>query len=71
MILNSWRVERLESHHDREALADLTFLEALERFAALWSLALVLDVDMGADWRHELEADLAVARALNGLPPRT
>lgn len=45
------------------------FRESLARFAALWMEARLLKEDPGGDWRDDLEPDLAVARAVNGLPP--
>ncbi len=42
---------------------------ALERFEALWAEALALGVLGQVDWETDLEPDLAVARAVNGLPP--
>jgi hypothetical protein len=47
----------------------LTLQEAVERFASLWAEARQLNPDLGEDWRADLEPDLAVARAVNGLPP--
>lgn len=69
MIRNPDRLARLEHGYERAALADLTFKEALERFTALWTLARMLNPELGEGWRADLESDLAVARALNGLPP--
>jgi hypothetical protein len=43
--------------------------DALARFAALWVHARALNPDFGSDWLDDLEPDLAVARAVNGLPP--
>ncbi|MGH9222269.1 MAG: hypothetical protein ACRD2W_00345 [Acidimicrobiales bacterium] len=71
MIRSSKRLEELEERYQREAFRDLTFEEALRRFTALYLEARKLNPDFGADWREDLEADLAVARAVNGLPPRS
>ncbi|MGH7572934.1 MAG: hypothetical protein ACREMK_13990 [Gemmatimonadota bacterium] len=71
MIRSSKRLEELEKPYQREAFRDLTFEEALRRFTALYLEARELNPDFGADWREDLEADLAVARAVNGLPPRS
>jgi hypothetical protein len=71
MIRLSSKVGELEARYQREALAGLRYAEALERFAALWAEARVLHPELGVDWQADLEADLAVARAVNGLPPAT
>lgn len=70
MIRDWGRVEALERRYEREALRDLEYPDALRRFTALWAEALLLNPEIGADWLEDLESDLAVARALNGLPPR-
>jgi hypothetical protein len=69
MIRPSPEVSELEARYQREVLAGLSYVEALDRFAALWAEARVLHPELGVDWRADLEADLAVARAVNGLPP--
>jgi hypothetical protein len=46
-----------------------TYLEALEIFEALWEEAAALNPDFPGDWVADLAPDLAVARAVNGLPP--
>lgn len=69
MIRNPRRVSEIEARHDRETLGEPSYRDALERFVALWQFARLLNPDFGRDWRADLEADLAVARAVNGLPP--
>lgn len=69
MMRSSARFDELERRYQREAFRHLTLGEALERFAALWAEARQLNPDLGEDWRADLEADLAVARAVNDLPP--
>lgn len=49
----------------------MTYEVALKRFAALWAEARALGIDARDDWLADLEPDLAIARALNGLPPST
>ncbi len=63
------RVQELE-RHQREALSDVDYPEALRRFASLWAEALLVNPHIGADWQKDLESDIAVARAVNGLSPR-
>jgi hypothetical protein len=69
MIVPSEKLAELEARYLRDAFSDLTYEEALERFAALWAEACALNPQMGKDWREDLEPDLAIARAVNGLPP--
>lgn len=69
MIQPSARLQEFEAQYQREAFKDLTYDEALERFAALWAEARALRSDLGLDWLADLDADFAVARAVNGLPP--
>lgn len=64
------RVEELERRYEREALRDLDYPEALRRFTALWNEALQLNPAFGLDWEEDLAPDLAIARPVNGLPPR-
>ncbi len=69
MIRDTQRLREFEARYRREAFRDLTFEEALSIFEALWIEARQLNPDFGEDWRENLKADFAVARALNGLPP--
>ena len=69
MIHSSKRLEELEAQDQREAYRDMTYAEALQRFEALWAEARALRPDFGDDWENDLEPVLAVARAVNGLPP--
>jgi hypothetical protein len=48
---------------------DMSYAEALERFERLWRHARALNPALGDDWREDLMPALAVARAINGLPP--
>jgi len=58
-----------EAAYRREAWRQLSYREALSLFEALWAEARELDPRLGEDWREALAADLALARAINGLPP--
>lgn len=71
MIRSSPRLAELEARYQREAYAGLSYEQALRRFAALWAEAVLVNPDIGADWEEDLAADLAIARAVNGLPPNT
>jgi hypothetical protein len=69
MIKSSRLLQELNRRYEREALHGLSYEAALQRFAALWAEARALGVDNRGDWLSDLEPDLAIARALNGLPP--
>jgi hypothetical protein len=69
MIQPTPELEDLERRYTRERLATLSYSEALAIFEALWEEARALNPDFPGDWEHDLGPDLAIARALNGLPP--
>ena len=69
MIRANARWREFEARYRREAHRDLDFLDALSSFEAMWIHARKLNPRLGEDWREDLEATIAVARALNGLPP--
>lgn len=69
MIRANARWREFEAHYQREAYRDLSFHEALAAFEAMWRHARKLNPCLGEDWREDLKATIAVARALNGLPP--
>ena len=71
MIRSSERLDAFESQYQREAFAGLTYAAALLRFGDLWAEARALNPDWGRDWERDLEPDLAVARAVNGLSPKS
>lgn len=68
MIHPSDKLHDLERTHARE-LGARTYAEALAIFAALWQEAVALNSEFPGYWRDDLAPDLAVARAVNGLPP--
>ena len=69
MIRPTPELDDLERRWTREGLAGMGYREALSIFEALWSEALALNPDFPGNWRDDLGPDLAIARALNGLPP--
>jgi hypothetical protein len=69
MLRPTDRLHELEARDERERGRSLTYADALERYAALWREAQALNPSLGADWADDLTADLALARAVNGLPP--
>ena len=69
MIRRTAALESFEAQMVRDELDGLTYLEALRRFTGLWMEARQVRPDLGDDWEQDLCADLAVARAVNGLSP--
>jgi hypothetical protein len=59
----------MEGDFARDRIGRLTYGEALALFTSMWVHARALNPDFPGDWRTDVEPDLAVARALNGLPP--
>jgi hypothetical protein len=73
MIESSRPLDDFEAEYQRTAYAGLSYQEALALFGALWTEARALNPAWGSgeDWLEDIESDIAVARAVNGLPPRT
>ena len=70
MIRRTPELDELERDHARRTLARMTYEDALAIFAALWREACIVNPNFPGHWADDLEPDLAIARALNGLPPR-
>jgi hypothetical protein len=62
-------VRALERAYTRGRLSKLTYADALAVYAALWRQACALNPDFPGDWKADVGPDLAMARAVNGLPP--
>ncbi len=71
MIEPSPLLREFEIRYAREAYRGLSYHDALALYTGLWIEARLLDAATDADWERELEADFAVARAVNGLPPHS
>ena len=71
MIRVTQGLRDFERAYAREAHASSRFIDALAVFEALWREAESLNPDFPGDWRTDIEPDIDVARAVNGLPPRT
>ncbi|MFC1529793.1 hypothetical protein ACFL6R_03645 [Gemmatimonadota bacterium] len=71
MIKSPARVREAEAAWNRALYTDMDYPEALDRFAALWELALRLNPDIGKEWDEDIKADITLARVLNGLPAST
>ena len=69
MIRPSPELEELERRWARDRLAGMTYQEALAIFESLWEEARALNPDFPGDWSDDIGPDLAIARAINGLPP--
>lgn len=69
MLRPSPRLDEIDRRHARERLAKRSYTEALAVFAALWREASTVDPGFPGSWRDDLEADFAIARAVNALPP--
>jgi len=67
VIRDSKTLREFEAGYQRNQLT-LSYAQALERFAALWTEARALRPDLGSDWEEDLQPDLRIARILNGLP---
>jgi hypothetical protein len=65
------RVRELERQYASTRLAALSYQDALAIFTALWREAQHLSPGYRADWRTDIAPDLAIARAVNGLPPES
>lgn len=71
MIRSSESLQRFAEDYARERIGSRSYEEALAIFTALWTEAASLNPGFPGDWREDLEPDLAVARAVNGLEPTT
>jgi hypothetical protein len=70
MLRSTPELRELERRYARRRDSQATYGQALAVFKALWTEARTLRPDFPAvDWRRDLEPDLAIARAVNGLPP--
>jgi hypothetical protein len=69
MIADTPRLRRFEAEYQRNAYRQVSYADALACYAMLLGEARLLNPDFGTDWEEDLAADLAVARAINGLPP--
>ena len=67
MIHESQRLRALERQYTANVLAARSYEEALAVFAALWRHARRIRPDFPGDWREDVQADIEMARVLNGL----
>ena len=69
MLRPSAELEALDRRYAREQLGRLSYEEALAIFTALWCEARDLNGDFPGEWKEDIAPALAIARAVNGLPP--
>jgi hypothetical protein len=70
MLRSTPELSEFERRYARRRDAHASYDEALAVFKALWAEACTLRPDFPSrDWRQDVEPDLAIARAVNGLPP--
>jgi hypothetical protein len=69
MIRHTSSLDAIQRRYAREVLAGRSYLEAVAVFEALWRQALLLNSEFPGDWHEDIAGDIAVARAVNGLPP--
>lgn len=69
MLVRTEKLRALDRDWEMRRYESLSYRDALALYTALWVEARTLRDDPGGDWTMDLDADLAVARALNGLPP--
>lgn len=70
MIRHTEKLAQFERWYSATHLASRSFDEALVIFAALWDEARQLRPEMPTDWREDVQADIELARVLNGIPGR-
>ena len=69
MLADNARLRRFEAAYQRTAYRSWTYHQALALYQMMLYEVRLLRPDLGQDWREDLASDLAIARALNGLPP--
>lgn len=68
MIKSPHVLEALENADRQATSRSLTYHQALDIYLALWEEARLLNPDVGADWRDDVQCDIEVARTLNARP---
>ena len=70
MLHRSKTLAAFELDYARRRTRALSYEDALAIFEGLWAEAQALNPDFPSSWREDMGPDLAVARAINGLPPK-
>lgn len=71
MIRDPERLAEFERQDKQQTLRSMSYLEALAIFESLWAEACAVNPNFGDDWERDIEPVLEVARAVNGLPPKS
>ncbi len=69
MVVETPQLRRFEAEYQRTAYRQLSVPDAMALYMRLLGEARALDPEFGRDWEADLAADLAIARAINGLTP--
>jgi len=69
MVVETAQLRQFEAEYQRTAYRRLSVPDALALYQRLLGEARVLHPAFGLDWQADLAADLAIARAINGLSP--
>ncbi len=70
MINASQRLREFERRYASTVVDARSYQEALGIFTALWQHASRLQPAFPGDWREDVQADIELARVLNGLERR-
>ncbi|MBI4545883.1 MAG: hypothetical protein HY703_11855 [Gemmatimonadetes bacterium] len=71
MLRHTEELADVDRRYARQVLAGLDYRAALAHFTALWMEARRLNPEFPTAWLRALDADLELARVLNGLPRRS
>jgi len=70
MMKDPDRVKALERDYNRRTYGSMEYREKLRRYEIMWMHAVRLDPEFGKRWQEDIQADITLARILNGLPPQ-
>jgi hypothetical protein len=67
LIRSSERLEEFDRWYASQRLARLSYADALAIFTGLWQHAKLLSDGFPGPWEPDIEADIELARVLNGI----
>lgn len=70
VIHSTQRLQQFERWYTTTRVAPRSYAEALVVFTALWQHARQVSPEFPTDWREDVQADIELARVLNGVVPR-
>jgi hypothetical protein len=70
MIRRTRQLREFERWYASTHVASRSYQDSLSVFAGLWRHARHVNPYFVADWQHDVQADIELARVLNGLPNR-